>query len=124
MARNRLTNRRISDLLKEIGNNIQQEVQKIYSQGAEEILQDAKSKIHNVSDKLESSGHIKPIRGKKFQKVKIIFDAKSEDGYAYSKRIEFTKYSFLYSAYDQHRDAIKEKALEAIKQAVKKNDRH
>lgn len=113
----------IKNMLELIGNNIKEETEKIINSGAERILSDAKARINDKTGKLSASGHIEEMKSKSKYRVMIVFDAKADDEYEYSKMVEFRpghEHPFLYPAYDANIDSIREEILEAIKKATEK----
>jgi hypothetical protein len=122
MARGKLSGAKIKEVLEKMGVNIQETVTPILEAGAQEIIADANSKIHSITGNLAASGHVEEKKRPNCLTVKIVYDAKADDGYEYARINEYHhEKPLLYPAYDEHRDEIREQALDAIRKAVKSN---
>lgn len=113
-----------------LGADVSAKATGVLAEGGQTILADAKARIHSISGKLSASGRLEI--NKKGTVVKIVFDAVSDPskygthggGYSYSKIVEFRpghEHPFLYSAYDAHRDEVKQNVIDAIREAVQAN---
>lgn len=123
MARGKMSGNSITALLVELGAEVNESAKKALLDGANIILADAKSKIPNTTKlsigKLSESGHL--VVNKKGNMIRIVFDAKNDD-YMYGKIVEFRpghEHPFLYTAYDSHRNEVKENVIDAIRNAVR-----
>ena len=125
MARGRLSGSAISTLLTELGADVSAAAKKELLTGGETILSDAKARIHSISGALSASGKLEV--NAKGTVVRIVFDAvspataNSAGGYGYAKIVEFRpghEHPYLYSAYDAHRDQVKQNVIETIRKAV------
>ena len=116
----------ISVLLIELGAEVSDEAKKALLAGGETILADAKTRIHKISGALAASGKLQVNKSGTI--VRIIFDATSPatahsaGGYMYAKIVEFRpghEHPYLYTAYDAHRNEIKQNVIDAIRKAVR-----
>lgn len=108
--------------LKELGQDVCDAALNELENGAVIIVNDAQSRIHNVSGKLSRSIHFKKLN--KGQKIRIIADAKDEKGFAYGPIVEFSpriNKPFLYPALDTHRAEIRQNIIDKIREAVHKH---
>jgi hypothetical protein len=108
--------------LKEIGDAATEEAKKALAEGAEFVVWEAVSNIHNVSGDLAAS--IRAIPMNNGAKIRIVADAEDKNGVEYGQYVEFwpgREHPFLYPAMDAHRDQIKRRVADAIKEAVRKN---
>lgn len=87
--------------------------------GANLIVEDAKSRCPVQTGNLRDSIHIQTTQNS--NKVKIVADAKADDGEYYGKVVEFSpkiNKPYLYPAFDAHADSIKAEMGEAIKKGL------
>ncbi len=88
--------------------------------GAEVLVSDIKSRIHNVSGKLSDSVVAKPNSAG--TKIVVSANAKNPKGKMYGRLVEFwpgREHPFMYPAYDANRNKIREDVIEKIRQAVR-----
>lgn len=120
MARRQNQNFNLS--LNELGAGVKKAGWDALVKGADDIVADAKSRIHNVSGDLAASVMAKPNRAG--TKIIISANAKNKKGKMYGRLVEFwpgREHPFMYPAYDAHRGRIRANVIEAIRQAVRVN---
>jgi HK97 gp10 family phage protein len=107
--------------LEELGINVKRAGFDALVAGANIIVADAKSRIHNVSGELSASVDWKPNRSG--NKIVISANAKNKKGKMYGRLVEWwpgREHPFMYPAYDANRNKVREDIIEAIREAVSK----
>lgn len=116
MARNRQT---ISGLLRDYGERAKQAAIEGLLEGAEMVANEAKSRCPVDTGKLRDSIHTE----KKGNKIRVVADAKSDDGYYYGRLIEYSPKGkpFMHPALEAKRAEVKQHVMEKIRAAVNQN---
>ena len=116
----------LKDFFKELGADVEEAAKQALEEGAEIIVNDAKSRVAVDTGKLRDSIHFKKLN--KGTKIRIIADAYNvgSDGEKvyYGNLVEFSpkiNKPFMYPALETHRAEVKQKIIEAIRGAVHKN---
>jgi len=121
-----LSGKEVSTLLLELGEDVSIKAKQTLLAGGQTILGDAKTRIHKISGALAASGKLEVNQSG--TRVKIVFDAVSPatdhlaGGYGYARIVEFRpghEHPYLYTAYDAHRNQIKQNVINAIRKAVR-----
>ena len=112
--------------LKELGQDVCDEALKALEDGAKIVVEDAKSRVPVETGTLRDSIKYKKIG--KGQKIRIVADAykNNKDGKKiyYGNLVEFSpkiNKPFMYPALDAHRAEIRQKIIDAIREAVHKH---
>lgn len=109
------------DLIMSIGKDATEAAKKALADGAQVVVDDAKSRVPVKTGALRNSIHSKKMdRG---TAIKIVADAKDKSGVPYGQYVEFNPLinePFMYPAMDAHREEIKQNIKNAIKEALKK----
>ena len=116
----------LNEFFKDIGADIDGNAKKVLEEGAKTIVSDAKSMVAVDTGKLRDSIHLKKLN--KGTKIRIVADAYKlqDDGKRiyYGQLVEFSpkiNKPFLYPAMDAHRAEIRQKVIDAIREAVHKH---
>lgn len=126
--------REAAQLLKDLGENVHKAAQEALKQGADIIVADAKSRCPVSDQRLEKRGlaagalkdSIKATARKSGDEYCISAEAKDEKGVFYGQFVEFDPRidkPFLYPAMDANREAVREKIIASIREAVQKTRR-
>lgn len=119
----RRTDINLKDFFKELGTDVEEAAKQALEEGAEIIVNDAKSRVLVNTGNLRDSIHFKKLN--KGTKMRIIADAYRVDGKGrkiyYGNIVEYRHKSFMYTALDAHRAEVKQKIIDAIRGAVRKN---
>ena len=125
MAKRR-TNINLKDFFKELGADVEEAAKQALEEGAEIIVNDAKSRVAVDTGKLRDSIHFKKLN--KGIKIRIVADAYKMDSKGrkiyYGNLVEFSpriNKPFMYPAMDGKRAEVKQKIIDAIREAVHKN---
>lgn len=108
--------------LDELGADIKKAGWETLEIGANIIMADMKSRIHNVSGDLAASITARP--NKSHTKIIISANAKNKKGKMYGRLVEFwpgREHPFMYPAYDAHSKQIREDIIESIREAIRKH---
>ena len=117
------------EILKELGENATKAAKSALAEGAELVMQEARNRcpVYKGNDRrvvkgaLRDSIHAVKLKGG--AKYKIIADAVSHDGIFYGKLVEFSpkiNKPFMYPAMDARRDEVRNKIIEAVREAVRR----
>ena len=119
-----------------LGKDVEDAAKKVLEEGAIEVVEEAKSRLREhifttVADtgrKSRSTGKlinsIHYIKQNKGRRIRIVADAKDDDGEQYGQFVEFSpriNKPFMYPALDAHRAEIRQKIIDAIRGAVHKH---
>ena len=117
------------EILKELGENATKAAKSALAEGAELVTQEAKNRcpVYKGNDRrvvkgaLRDSIHAVKLKGG--AKYRIVADAVSHDGIFYGKLVEFSpkiNKPFMYPAMDARRDEVRNKIIEAVREAVRR----
>nr|DAT34275.1 MAG TPA: type I neck protein [Caudoviricetes sp.] len=118
--RRKKSNESLSALLDIIGTNAAKAAKAALKEGADGVVEDAKSRCPVKTGALRDSIHAEVKRNGTY--IKVVADAQN-DGVYYGKVVEFsTKINkpFLYPAIDAGRDSIRDNIARAVKEGLKK----
>ena len=122
----RKTDINLKDFFKELGADVEEAAKQALEEGAEIIVNDAKSRVAVDTGKLRDSIHFKKLNNG--TKIRIIADAYKvgSDGKKiyYGQLVEFSpkiNKPFMYNSLEAHRAEIKQNIINAIREAVHKN---
>lgn len=110
------------NLLKAIGDDVADSALAALEEGAQLVVDEAKSRVSVKSGKLKNSIHYE--KKNKGEKIKVVADAKDEKGFAYGPIVEFSPRidkPFMYPALDARRAEVRQKIIDAIKEACAKH---
>ena len=109
-----------------LGKDVTEKAKAALEEGAQIVVDEAKSRVPVKTGALKNSIHY--IKQKKGTKIKIVADAtkSSKDGepVQYGQYVEFSpriNKPFLYPAMDGKRAEVRQKVIDAIKEACEKN---
>lgn len=122
MARrgNQNFNRRLD--LDSFGSDVSAAAKKALADGADIIVADAKSMVHDVSGDLKASIIAQP--NSTGTKIIISANAKNKKGKMYGRLVEFwpgREHPFMYPAYAANRGKIRQSIIDAIREAVQRH---
>ena len=117
------------EILKELGENATKAAKEALAEGAELVMQEARNRcpVYKGNDRrvvkgaLRDSIHAVKLKGG--AKYRIVADAVSHDGIFYGKLVEFSpkiNKPFMYPAMDARRDEVRNKIIEAVREAVRR----
>lgn len=116
-------------ILKELGEAAEQAAKEALGEGAELLVQEAKSRcpVYEGSDRRVVRGalrdSIRAIRLRNGTKYRVVADAQAKDGLYYGKIVEFSPAidePFLYPAFEAVKDEIRGRIVAAVREAVRK----
>ena len=110
----------LSALLQTIGEHAEKAAKKALSDGADRVVEDAKSRCPVMTGALRDSIHKEVMNGG--TKIKIVADA-DNDGIFYGKIVEFSpkiNRPFLYPAIDAARESIRDGIASAVREGLKR----
>ena len=116
------TNKFLSQIADEFGEDVKNAGVAELAKGAEKIKATAKSLCPALSGKLKESIHVETKKSKKGANIKVVADAKN-NGLPYGRIVEFSpkiQRPFMIPAKDEHAMEIRENALDAIRQAIRR----
>ena len=116
------TNKFLSQIADEFGEDVKNAGVAELAKGAEKIKATAKSLCPALSGKLKESIHVETKKSKKGANIKVVADAKN-NGFPYGRIVEFSpkiQRPFMIPAKDEHAMEIRENALDAIRQAIRR----
>ena len=138
-TRGGMTTGAVEQHLKELGDHVLEAAKKALKEGAEMVVQDAKSRCPVYEGHKKKNGQVYHWAGAKPGALRdsiqaepnskgtvyaISANAKSEDGYLYGQIIEFSpgenNRPFLYPALDANRQAVSDMIQDAIKNAIRR----
>lgn len=105
-----------------LGNDVTEAAKKALEDGAQIVVDEAKSRVPVKTGALRDSIHFKKLN--KGTKIRIVADAKDRDGVEYGQYVEFSPLinePFMYPAMDSRRAEVKQKIIDAIREAVHKH---
>ena len=116
-------------ILKELGEAAENAARAALAESAEMVVKEAKGRCpvyegddcRAVKGALRDSIHAERMKGGR--EYKIIADAQAQDGLYYGRIVEFSpkiNKPFLYPAMDAKRDAVKQKIIAAVREAIRK----
>ena len=117
------------EILKELGEDATKAAKEALAEGAEIVMQEAKNRcpVYKGNDRRVVKGALRDsihaVKQKGGAKYKIIADAVSHDGIFYGKLVEFSpkiNKPFMYPAMDARRDEVRNKIIEAVREAVRR----
>jgi len=116
------TNKFLSQIADEFGEDVKNAGDAELVKGAEKIKETAKSLCPSLTGKLKESIHVETKKSKKGANIKVVADAKN-NGFPYGRIVEFSPKihrPFMLPAKDEHESEIRENALDAIRQAIRR----
>ena len=105
-----------------LGADVTDAAVKALEDGAKIVIEEAKGRVPVKSGALKESIHY--TAQSKGRRIKIVADAKDNNGKQYGQYVEFDpriNHPFLYPAMDAKRAEIKQKIIEAIREACREN---
>lgn len=105
-----------------LGNDVTEAAKMALEDGAQIVVDEAKSRVPVKTGALRDSIHFKKLN--KGTKIRIVADAKDRDGTEYGQYVEFSPLinePFMYPAMDSRRAEVKQKIIDAIREAVHKH---
>ena len=118
--RRKKSNESLSALLDIIGTNAAKVAKTALKEGADGVVEDAKSRCPVKTGALRDSIHAEVKRNGTY--IKVVADAQN-DGVYYGKVVEFSpkiNKPFLYPATDAARDSIRDNIARAVREGLKK----
>ena len=116
------TNKFLSQIADEFGEDVKNAGVAELAKGAEKVKETAKSLCPSLTGKLKESIHVEMKKSKKGANIKVVADAKN-NGFPYGRIVEFSpkiQRPFILPAKDEHESEIRENALDAIRQAIRR----
>ena len=114
------SNKSFQQLLEDYGKDVADAAKKALADEAEIIANDAKSRCPVKTGNLRDSIHTEP--NKSGTRIYVVADGKDKNGTPYGKVVEYSpkiQKPFIYPALDAHKDELKSKVSDAVKQAIK-----
>lgn len=114
------SNKSFQQLLEDYGKDVADAAKKALSNVAVDIANDAKSRCPVKTGNLRDSIHTEP--NKSGTRIYVVADGKDKNGTPYGKVVEYSpkiQKPFIYPALDAHKDELKSKVSDAVKQAIK-----
>ncbi|WP_297571282.1 HK97-gp10 family putative phage morphogenesis protein [uncultured Anaerovibrio sp.] len=111
----------LSGLLQDIGEKATKAAKEALNNGADMVVDDAKSRCPVKTGALKESIHKEVNRNG--TKIKVLADATNENGVYYGKIVEFSpkiNEPFLYPALDALRNTIRENIAKAVQESLKR----
>ena len=116
------TNKFLSQIADEFGEDVKNAGVVELAKGAEKIKETAKSLCPSMTGNLKESIHVETKKSKKGVNIKVVADAKN-NGFPYGRIVEFSpkiQRPFMLPAKDEHESEIRENAIDAILQAIRR----
>ena len=116
------TNKFLSQIADEFGEDVKNAGVVELAKGAEKIKETAKSLCPSMTGNLKESIHVETKKSKKGVNIKVVADAKN-NGFPYGRIVEFSpkiQRPFMLPAKDEHESEIRENAIDAIRQAIRR----
>ena len=111
----------LSDVFQDIGDKATRAAKEALSQGADMVVNDAKTRCPVRTGALKESIHKVVLRGG--TKIKVVADATNDNGVPYGRFVEFSPMinePFLYPALDALRNTIRENIAKAVQESLKR----
>lgn len=110
----------IGSILQQYGERAAQAARESLLENGETVAEEAKRRCPVDTGKLRDSVHVEP---KGANRVRIVADAKADDGYAYGRIIEYGSHGtpFMRSALAAKREELKQHTIDKIRAAVAQN---
>ena len=111
---------RLRNVLQVYGEKAAKAAKQALAENADELCNLARSKCPVKTGNLRDSIHVEKRRGGSV--LRVVADAKDEKGRAYARVVEFSPKidePFMYPAFDQLKDSMKQNVINAIKGAIK-----
>jgi HK97 gp10 family phage protein len=117
------------EILRELGENATKAAKSALADGAEIVMQEARNRcpVYKGNDRRVVKGALRDsihaVKQKGGAKYKIIADATSHDGIFYGKLVEFSpaiNKPFMYPAMDARRDEVRNKIIDAVREALRR----
>ena len=117
------------EILRELGENATKAAKDALADGAEIVMQEARNRcpVYKGNDRRVVKGALRDsihaVKQKGGAKYKIIADATSHDGIFYGKLVEFSpaiNKPFMYPAMDARRDEVRNKIIDAVREALRR----
>lgn len=116
----RMSRRRTINAILELGADVCNAAKKALAEGADAVVEDAKSRVPVRTGKLRDSIHAVPNHDG--TRIKVVADAKNDAGTPYGQYVEFwpgREHPFLYPALNAKYPEIRRNIIEAIREAVR-----
>ena len=111
----------LSNIFQDIGEKATKAAKDALSDGADMVVENAKSRCPVRTGALKESIHKVVLRGG--TKIKVVADATNDDGIPYGRFVEFSpkiNEPFLYPALDAVRNTIRENVAKAVQESLKR----
>ena len=117
------------EILRELGENATKAAKSALADGAEIVMQEARNRcpVYKGNDNRVVKGALRDsihaVKQKGGAKYKIVADAVSHDGIFYGKLVEFSpaiNKPFMYPAMDARRDEVRNKIIDAVREALRR----
>ena len=117
------------EILRELGEAATAAAKSALADGADIVVQEAKAMcpVYKGNDRRVVKGALRDsihaVKQKGGAKYKIVADAKSHDGIFYGKLVEFSptiNKPFMYPAMDARRDEVRNRIVDAVREALRK----
>ncbi len=117
------------NILRELGEEATKAAKSALADGVEIVIQEAKSRcpVYKGNDHRVVKGALRDsihaVKQKGGAKYKIVADAQAQDGLYYGKIVEFSpaiNKPFMYPALDARRDEVRNKIINAVREAVRR----
>ena len=117
------------EILRELGENATKAAKDALADGAEIVMQEARNRcpVYKGNDRRVVKGALRDsihaVKQKGGAKYKIVADAVSHDGIFYGKLVEFSpaiNKPFMYPAMDARRDEVRNKIIDAVREALRR----
>ena len=117
------------EILRDLGEAATAAAKSALADGADIVVQEAKAMcpVYKGNDRRVVKGALRDsihaVKQKGGAKYKIVADAKSHDGIFYGKLVEFSptiNKPFMYPAMDARRDEVRNKIVDAVREALRK----
>ncbi len=117
------------EILRELGDYATKAAKDALADGAEIVMQEARNRcpVYKGNDNRVVKGALRDsihaVKQKGGAKYKIIADATSHDGIFYGKLVEFSpkiNKPFMYPAMDARRDEVRNKIIDAVREALRR----
>ena len=117
------------EILRELGENATKAAKSALADGAEIVMQEARNRcpVYKGNDNRVVKGALRDsihaVKQKGGAKYKIVADAVSHDGIFYGKLVEFSpkiNKPFMYPAMEARRDEVRNKIIDAVREALRR----
>lgn len=121
MSGRRGTKQSLKEVFELMGENAAKAAKKALADGAGKVMEDAKKRCPVETGNLRDSIHTEVKNGG--SRIRIVADARADDGVFYGKIVEFSpkiNKPFLYPAIDAARENIRDSIVNAVREGLRR----